>query len=254
MKKIFFYLIIFVFANTNLFAQKILTGEKRLKAISAAPVVYLDDTIYSKAKPYCLMKQIKVNEYHPDCSIKNMRGEELIYIKWDTKSTLMGAYVLTFKKDGKGVKLSVTDEEKFPELIVNNDLFVNNDVPDDREKNFISNNGGGITNTTSTTESKPTTKSNSEIYVADKLITQDLMKIGEWKLVKSYYQDKVLWHETEWYKKDGTKVAQAKYKLDDADQAMVLTYSDNKTTQLSVAPSQSVKKIIATYLRENEYL
>ncbi len=252
MKKIFYFLVL-VLTTTNLFAQKILTGDKRLKAISAEPVVYLDDTIYSKANPYCLMKQIKVNEYHPDCSIKNMRGEELIYIKWDTKSNLMGAYVLTFKKDGKSVKLSITDEEKFPELIVNNDLFVNNDVPDDREKNFIENNGGS-TSSTKTTETKSTTKSNSEIYVTDKIITQDLIKIGEWKLVNSYYQDKVLWHETEWYKKDGTKVAQAKYKMDDADQAMVLTYSDNKTTQLSVAPSQSVKKIIATYLRENGYL
>lgn len=251
MKKIF-YLFILVFTTSNLFAQKILTGEKRLKAISAEPVVYLDDTIYSKAKPYCLMKQIKVNEYHPDCSVKNMRGEELIYIKWDTKSSLMGAYVVTFKKDGKSVKLSITDEEKFPELIVNNDLFVNNDVPDDREKNFISNNGGGTT--TTTTGTKTTTKSNSDIIVADKLITQDLMKIGEWKLVKSYYQDKVLWHETEWYNKAGEKVAQAKYKMEDADQAMVLTYSDNKTTQLSVAPSQSVKKVVATFLRENGYL
>ena len=252
MKKIV-YSFILILISTNLFAQKILTGEKRLKAISAQPVVYLDDTIYSKAKPYCLMKQIKVNEYHTDCSVKNMRGEELIYIKWDTKSSLMGAYVLTFKKDGKSVKLSITDEEKLPDLIVNNDLFVNNDVPDDREKNYISNNGGGNT-TTPTSETKTTSKSNSEIYVADKLITQDLMKIGEWKLVNSYYENKVLWYETEWYNKAGTKVAQAKFKKDDADQAMVLTYSDNKTTQLSVAPSQSVKKIVATYLRDNGYL
>ncbi len=243
-----FYSFIFILISSNLFAQKILTGDKRLKAISAEPVVYLDDTIYSKAKPYALMKQIKVNEYHPDCSVKNMRGEELIYIKWDTKSGMLGAYVLTFKKDGKSVKLTVTDEEKFPELIVNSDLFVNNDVPSDREANFISNNGG------STTETKTTSKSNSEIYVADKFITQDLVKIGEWKLVNTYYQDKKLWHETEWYDKGGTKVAQAKYMYEDPDQAMVLTYSDNKTVQLPVGPSKSAKKIVATYLRENGYL
>lgn len=243
-----------ILISSNLFAQKILTGEKRLKAISAAPVVYLDDTIYSKAKPYCLMKEIKVNEYHPDCALKNMRGEELIYIKWDTKSSLMGTYVLTFKKDGKSVKLSITDEEKIPEIIVNNDLFVNNDVPDDREKNFISNNGGASNETKTTTETKPSGKSNSEIYVADKFITQDLLKIGEWKMTNSYYESKVLWYETEWYDKGGVKVAQAKFKKDDADQAMVLTYSDNKTVQLPVAPSQSVKKIIATYLRQNGYL
>jgi len=247
MKKIF-YSFVLILISTNLFAQKILTGDKRLKAISAVPVVYLDDTIYSKAKPYCLMKQIKVNEYHPDCSLKNMRGEELIYIKWDTKSGMMGAYVLTFKKDGKSVKLSITDEEKFPDLIVNNDLFVNNDVPDDREKNFISNNGG------TTTETKSQSKSNSEVIVADKLITQDFLKIGEWKLVNSYYESKVLWYETEWYDKGGTKVAQAKFKKDDADQAMVLTYSDTKTIQLPVAPSQNVKKVVATYLRQNGYL
>lgn len=243
-----FYSFIFILISTNLFAQKILTGDKRLKAISADPVVYLDDTIYSKAKPYCLMKQIKVNEYHPDCSVKNMRGEELIYIKWDTKSGMLGAYVLTFKKDGKSVKLTVTDEEKFPELIVNNDLFVNNDVPSDRETNFMSNNGG------STTETKTQNKGNSEIYVADKYITQDLMKIGEWKQTNTYYQDKKLWWETEWFDKGGTKVAQAKFMYEDPDQATVLTYSDNKTIQLPVSPSQSAKKIIATYLRQNGYL
>ncbi len=254
MKKLI-YSILLVFISANLFAQKTLTGEKRLKAVNADPVVYLDDTVYSKGTPYCLMKEIKVNEYHPDYSVKNIRGEELIYIKWDTKISLMGAYVFKFMKDGKSVKLSITDEEKFPMLLVNNDLFVNNDVPANREENFINNNGGSTSSTTETTvETKPKTKSNSEIIVADKLISQDLMKIGEWKLVKSYYQDKILWHETEWYKKDGTKVAQAKYKIDDADQAMILTYSDNKTTQLAVAPSQSVRKIVATFLRENGYL
>ena len=97
-------------------------------------------------------------------------------------------------------------------------------------------------------------KSNSEIYVTDKFITQDLVKIGEWKLVTTYYQDKKLFHETDWFDKGGTKVAQAKYQYEDPDQAMVLTYSDNKTIQLPVGPSKNVRKIVATYLRENGYL
>lgn len=242
------YTFVFLTLTLNVFAQKQLTGEKRFKAINADPVVYLDDTVYSKGTPYCIMKEIKVNEYHPDYSVKNLRNEELIYIKWDTKSGVLGSYVLTFKKDGKIVKLGTIGEEKFPEMLINNDLFVNNDVPADRETNFISNNGGATGGT------KTNNKSNSEIYVADKFITQDLMKIGEWKLTNSYYESKVLWYETEWYDKGGTKVAQAKFKKDDADQAMVLTYSDNKTTQLSVSPSQSAKKVIATFLRENGYL
>ena len=91
------YALIFILISSNLFAQKILTGDKRLKAISVSPVVYLDDTIYNNSKPYCLMKEIILNEYHPDYSVKNMIGDELIYIKWDTKSGLLGEYVLTFK-------------------------------------------------------------------------------------------------------------------------------------------------------------
>ena len=242
------YALIFILISSNLFAQKILTGDKRLKAISVSPVVYLDDTIYNNSKPYCLMKEIILNEYHPDYSVKNMIGDELIYIKWDTKSGLLGEYVLTFKKDNKTVELSITDEKKIPGLIVNSELFANNDVPDDREKNFIGNNGGASDGT------KAKNNSNAEIYIADKYITQDLIRIGEWKLVNTYYQDKKLWYETEWFDKGGTKVAQAKYMYEDPDQAMVLTYSDNKTVQLPVGPSKSAKKIVATYLRENGYL
>lgn len=246
-KKIFFSIALVLIA-TNLFAQKMLTGDKRAKAIIAKPVVYMDDTVYSKGTPYCLMKEIKLNDFHPDYSVKNMRGEELIYISWDTKSGVMGAYILKFKMDGKSAKLKTTEEEDLPELIVNNDLFVNNNVPADRETNFISANGGDVGGT------KSTNKSNSEIIVADKWITQDLMKIGSWSLVNTYYQDKKLWHETEWFDKGGVKVAQAKYQFEDPDQAMVLTYSDNKTVQVPVGPGKSAKKMVATYLRQNGYM
>lgn len=138
MKKIFLFFFLFL-VSEQLYAQKQISAKKRFQLISAAPVVYLWDTIYSKAKPYCIMKELKVNEYHPDFIIQNLLGENCLYIRYDKAMVLGGHYNVRFTKSGKNVTIALKDENDLPDFIVSNDLFIGNEIPESREKNFLDN-------------------------------------------------------------------------------------------------------------------
>ena len=173
-KKIFFLTVILLSFHI-LYGQNQISSKKRLNLISAAPVVYLWDTIYSNAKHYCVMKELKLNEYHLDFIVQNLLGENCLYIRYDKAVVLGGHYNVRFNKSGKNVTIALKDETGLPDFIVGSDLFLGNEIPESREKNFLNNYSSDYSmnvNTNNSEDSAENKTENSESDTSSKRIVQ----------------------------------------------------------------------------------
>ncbi len=239
----------------NVFSQD---DKKRLKTISAAPIVYLGDTLYHYAKVYCVMKEIKGGDpNHPDYKISNINGEQLFFIKYEVPTGIgsFGSYRVKFNS-GNEVKLKTKEEKELPEVIVNNELVSGAMlVPKDKEEAFVINNGGALkTGNPNEDKFKMVTRNrNASVIVLDESITQDTNKIGYFSESGTYI-NKVFTKVVLFYLPNGQKIAEANFAEKDAASATIMTIKDGKSISINLVPSKNSRKQVIDYLIENNYL
>ncbi len=241
--------------SLNVFSQD---DKKRLKAINAAPIVYLGDTLYHNGKVYCVMKEIKGGDpNHPDYKISNLNGEQLFYIKYEVPTGIgsFGSYRVKFTS-GNEVKIKTKEEKELPGIIINNELVSGAMmVPKDKEEAFVTNNGG-VVKTGDPDEDKfkmVTRNRKANIIVLDNNITQDTNKIGYFSESGTYI-NKVFTKVVVFYLPNGQKIAETNYAEKDATSANIMTIKDGKNITINLVPSKNARKQVIDYLVENNYL
>lgn len=241
--------------SLNVFSQD---DKKRLKAINAAPIVYLGDTLYHNGKVYCVMKEIKGGDpNHPDYKISNTNGEQLFFIKYEVPTGIgsFGSYRVKFSS-GNEVKLKTKEEKELPGIIVNNELVSGAMmVPKDKEETFIINNGGSVkTGDANEDKFKMVVRNRkAAVVVLDENITQDTNKIGYFKESGTYI-NKIFTKQVVFYLPNGQKIAEAAYAEKDATSATIMTMKDGKSITINIVPSKNSRKQVIDYLIENNYL
>lgn len=255
MNKISLFLLLMILSITHVFSQ---VDSKRLNAIQAAPVVYYGDTLYHQAKVYCVMKEIKGGDpNHPDYKLSNLKGEQLIYIRYEIPTGIgsFGSYRVKFNS-GNEVKLKTKEEKELPGIIVSNELIADAMmVPKDKEEAFVLNNGGAlVTGSPLDDKFKMVTRNRKAmVIVIEDAINQDTNKIGYFNESGTYI-NKIFSKQVVFYLPNGQKIAEAVYADADASSATIMTMKDGKSTTINLIPSKNSRKQVIDYLIDNNYL
>jgi hypothetical protein len=238
----------FIAATVTAFGQPI--------SQSNGNVTYRNDTVYSHGKPYCLLKEFKMND-GVDLSMRNLSNDELAYIRYDKFSSAEPAvYRFNFKQSGNEVKVNTNDKNAVASMIVNAELVKDGAAIDaQREEAFVVNNGG-------TPKKQEVFDSKFRLVSRDKSmpivvlgddITQETQKIGNLK-EGGQYINKVFMKQLSVFLPNGQKVAEATYAENNATSARVLTVKDGKDQEVTINPGSKPRKQVLDWLVRNGYL
>ncbi len=223
-------------------------------------VIYLNDMLYHGGKPYCKMKEINVTEFHPDYSIRNMNDEELMYVKFNSLVTGLGAgsYQLMFPS-GNFLKLKTTEKKNIPSIIANSNLIKEGAVTKEAEENYILSKGGILTSSNSSADNRFTLVNrnvHSDVIIIGNTIKQDLVTIGNIKDGEPYYLNKILYNQILFFLPNGQKTAEATFTANSVDgrECRIITVKDEQNTTILLDRSKNEKKQITEFLINKGYL
>lgn len=223
-------------------------------------VIYIDGIVYQGGKPYCKMKEININEFHPDYSIRNLNDEELMYVKFNALATGLGAgsYQLIFPS-GNFLKLKTTEKKNIPSIIVNSNLIKAGTVRKEAEESYILSKGGVLTagnNSTDNTFALVNRNVHSDVIILGNNIKQDLVTIGNTKDGEPFYLNKILYHQILFFLPSGQKIAEATFTANDSDgrECRIITLKDLQNFTINLDRSKSEKKQVAEFLINRGYL
>ena len=213
--------------------------------------ILLNGQYYAKMTKSAIAKLSLMNNF----SIRNKEDKELIYFKYDSykvwenqKQVDKPAYRIIFINGGGNVYMKKSFGEKgVMKLLTKNNLIQNDKVDTDAENRFIAiNNGRKGTD-------KKVDNSASDIEIEGNEIMRDGSSIAKFSEKKMKAEDGTDLLKISIYNSVGEKVATATAPVNDALEWLVITASDNKTSEI-LYESPGEKNKLFNWLLVKKYL